>query len=47
MTLPTEIRDDVAHDLLGLAAGVDLGGVEEVDPCFVGGLHTRRTLLDI
>ena len=34
---PPEGPDRLAHDLLGLAAGVGLGIVEEVDPGVVGG----------
>jgi hypothetical protein len=38
---------DLAHDLLGLAAGVDVGGVDEVDPGVQAHVHLPAGLLHV
>ena len=38
-TTPAELLEHVAHDVLGLSLGVDLGVIEEVDARIIGGSH--------
>ena len=38
------LREPAADDLLGLAAAVAVGGVEEVDPALEGAVHDREAV---
>lgn len=46
-SLPTQLADGLAHDLLGPAVGVDLGVVEEVDAVFAAGLEESLGFFDV
>lgn len=46
-SLPAELADSLAHDLLGAAVGVDLGVVEEVDAVVAAALEERLGLLHV
>lgn len=39
VTVPAELLDRLAHDLLRLASSIGLGAVKEVDTAVVGSLH--------
>ena len=45
VSLPAQLAEGFAHDALGLAAGVRLGVVEEVDARLFGGVQTLGGLL--